>query len=79
MQKKTRGRLRAGGHARTHRSEDWPSRHQVNKLAVRTIACFLSKLHIRDGHRLSQEAAAFIRGPKNSDVNTLTEIVSFPN
>ena len=31
-----------------------------------------------DGYRLPQEAAAFIRGPKNSDINTLTEIVSLP-
>ena len=32
---------------------------------------------MNDQHRLPQEAAVFIRGPKNSDINTLTEIVSF--
>jgi len=31
---------------------------------------------MNDQHRLPQEAAVFIRGPKNSDINTLTEIVS---
>ena len=31
---------------------------------------------MNDQYRLPQEAAAFIRGPKNSDINTLTEIVS---
>jgi snRNA-activating protein complex subunit 3 len=36
-------------------------------------------MRITDGHRLPQEAAVFIRGPKNSDINTLTEIVSFFN
>jgi snRNA-activating protein complex subunit 3 len=36
-------------------------------------------IHISDGYRLPQEAAVFIRGPKNSDINTLTEIVSFSN
>jgi hypothetical protein len=34
-------------------------------------------MRIGDGKRLPQEAAVFIRGPKNSDINTLTEIVSF--
>jgi snRNA-activating protein complex subunit 3 len=33
-------------------------------------------IHKCDGHRLPQEAAVFIRGPKNTDINTLTEIVS---
>ena len=32
---------------------------------------------MNDQHRLPQEAAVFVRGPKNSDINTLTEIVSF--
>lgn len=39
---------------------------------------FIAVLHKLDGYRLPQEAAAFIRGPKNSDINTLTEIVSLP-
>jgi len=34
---------------------------------------------MNDQHRLPQEAAVFIRGPKNSDINTLTEIKQAKN
>ncbi len=47
--------------------QSWPYAHSLIDLVIR----------ISDQHRLPQEAAVFIRGPKNSDINTLTEIVRF--
>jgi len=49
------------------------------KKAGRThIPGLIIMMYVSNVHRLPQEAAVFIRGsPKNSDINTLTEIVSF--
>jgi hypothetical protein len=47
--------------------KSWPYAH--------SLICHFDA-HENDQRRLPQEAVVFIRGPKNSDINTLTEIVS---